>query len=400
MCAVYAFMRYCDDIADDPERAGATSGACWRSGARRSTARPTGSTKTAGYCPAFHDTVRKFGIPLEYFHQLIDGASMDLSIERYETFDQLYDYCYKVASVVGLVCIHIFGFDSPEAKKYAEYCGIAFQLTNILRDLREDASMGRVYLPEEDLWAFDYSADDLMHRVQRRAVPRLMRFEVDRARGYYNAALPLLQMVHGSGRPGLCAMIEIYSGILEKIEKSHYDVFSSRISLSTSQEAIDRGEDAAEVAPERRPAIPASVAVIGGGVAGLACACELVDAGCDVTLLEAANRLGGRARSFRDKETGELIDNCQHVILGCCEAAAGFLEKIGSLDQVEFADTIEFVGTGGERLRIRASLAAGSIPPAPIDAADRLPARGREAGAGRAALAGGHASAGCRGERA
>jgi phytoene synthase len=160
---------------------------------------------------------------------------MDLTTGKYDSFDQLYDYCYKVASVVGLVCIHIFGFDNPDAIKHAEFCGIAFQLTNILRDLREDAAMGRIYLPEEDLWAFGYTPDDLVHSVADERFMRLMKFEALRARCYYNAALPLISLVHKSGRPGLCAMIDIYSGILNKIEKSNYDVFKKRVSLSKMQ---------------------------------------------------------------------------------------------------------------------------------------------------------------------
>lgn len=234
MYAVYAFMRYCDDIADDPD---VNYDRCemlerWRNSldvSRRD------DREESLILPAFHDTVRRFDIPLAYFHQLIDGAAMDLSVDRYETFDQLYDYCYKVASVVGLVCIHIFGFDSPDAGIYAEYCGIAFQLTNILRDVKEDAANGRVYIPEEDLRAFDYSAEELISGPRDDRFKRLMRFEVDRARQYYDAAMPLVKMVNGAGRPGLCAMIDIYLGILDRIESKRYDVFSHSISLSRAQ---------------------------------------------------------------------------------------------------------------------------------------------------------------------
>lgn len=230
MCAVYAFMRYCDDIADDPTLNGDKRLMLkrWRESLDSAGRGDYGDSRVL---PAFHHAVRKFGIPLGYFHELIDGASMDLSARNYETFDQLYDYCYKVASVVGLVCIHIFGFDSPEAKRRAEYCGIAFQLTNILRDVAEDAAMGRIYIPTEDLWAFGYNRDDLNRQVMDDRFERLMRFEVSRARCYYNAAGPLVPLVHASGRSGLCAMMGIYSGILDEIERRHYDVFSGRISL-------------------------------------------------------------------------------------------------------------------------------------------------------------------------
>lgn len=231
MCAVYAFMRYCDDLADDPDL-----------NLNRVDMLDRWRRSLDGDCccdslilPAFRDTVERFNIPLEYFHQLIDGASMDLSIDHYHTFEELYDYCYKVASVVGLVCIHIFGFDSPDARKYAEYCGIAFQLTNILRDLKEDVASGRVYLPEEDLHAFRYTAEDLASQIRDDRFTRLMRYEVARARGYYKAALPLIDLVHESGRPGLCAMIEIYSSILNAIERNRYDVFGHRISVPTSR---------------------------------------------------------------------------------------------------------------------------------------------------------------------
>ncbi len=140
-----------------------------------------------------------------------------------------------MASVVGLVCIHIFGFDTPAAKEYAEQLGIAFQLTNILRDIKEDAEMGRIYIPEEDLLAFDYREEDLLNQVRDERFNALMTFEVMRARCYYKSAVPLLNLVHESGRAGLFAMIKIYSGILDRIEQSNYDVFANRISLSKAK---------------------------------------------------------------------------------------------------------------------------------------------------------------------
>ena len=231
MCAVYAFMRYCDDIADDPAFPSDRELMLtqWRDCLNDSAEGRFGSSPIL---PAFHDTLTRFGIPPEYFHLLIDGAASDLSVSSYDTFDQLYDYCYMVASTVGLVCIHIFGFDSPDATKHAEYCGIAFQLTNILRDLKEDVSMGRVYIPAEDLWAFNYGADELAQGVCDERYRNMMRFEVGRARDFYRAAVPLVPLIHKSGRPGLCAMIDIYSSILDQIESNNYDVFAKHILLS------------------------------------------------------------------------------------------------------------------------------------------------------------------------
>lgn len=231
MCAVYAFMRFCDDIADDDayKHNRLAMLAAWRESIDQAM---RGDYSAGPIMPAFHDTLTRFDIPPELFHELVDGAAMDLQATSYESFDQLYDYCYKVASVVGLVCIRIFGFDSPEAAKHAEFCGIAFQLTNILRDLKEDASMGRVYIPEEDLWAFGYEKDELIHGISDERFHRLMKFEVLRAKCYYAAALPLLDLVHPSGKPGLAAMISIYYSILDKIERSDYDVFGGEMSLS------------------------------------------------------------------------------------------------------------------------------------------------------------------------
>ncbi len=232
MCAVYAFMRYCDDIVD--EEAGEADKENRLNACREFLDRAYGETPAdgGGLLPAFRDTVGRFDIPRAYFDAIIDGAQMDLTVTRYATFEDLYQYCYRVASAVGLVCIHIFGFNGAEAKKHAESCGIAFQLTNILRDLREDAGMGRIYLPQEDLNAFGYPEERLQNGLLDDSYRRLMEFQVERARSYYDAALPLLPQVQSSSRACLAAMIGIYRACLEEIPRRQYDVYSQRIGLS------------------------------------------------------------------------------------------------------------------------------------------------------------------------
>jgi phytoene synthase len=227
MCAIYAFMRYCDDLSDEP---GATRAAIerWRAEMEEALA---GRFSGHPVWPAFYHTVRRFGIPHDYFREMIAGVFSDLEPRVFETFDQLYRYCYQVASVVGLTTIHIFGFDTRSALPLAEKCGVAFQLTNILRDIREDAERGRIYLPAEDLRRFGVSADDL--RAGRRNGPfeRLMAFEAERARAYYNESRPLLDLIHPRSRKSLWALIAIYSRLLERIEESGFDVFRQRVRL-------------------------------------------------------------------------------------------------------------------------------------------------------------------------
>ena len=231
MCAVYAFMRHCDDIVD--EEAGEADKKTRLNAWRETLDDAYGGTPAdGGLLPAFRDTVRRFDIPRAYFDAIIDGAEMDLAVTRYATFEDLYQYCYRVASAVGLVCIHIFGFQGKEAERYAESCGIAFQLTNILRDIREDAGMGRIYLPLEDLDAFGYSEEDVRRGIFDDTFRRLMVFQVERARGYYDEALPLLPLVQPSSRACLAAMIGIYRACLEEIPRRQYDVYSRRVSLS------------------------------------------------------------------------------------------------------------------------------------------------------------------------
>jgi phytoene synthase len=146
---------------------------------------------------------------------------------------ELYDYCYHVASVVGLTVVHIFGFDSPDALKLAEKCGVAFQLTNILRDVREDAEQGRVYLPEEDLERFGVPPQELRSREASSKLRALLAFEAQRAREHYRESAPLIGMVHHGSRASLRALIGIYSRLLDRIVASNYEVLAQRIRVPT-----------------------------------------------------------------------------------------------------------------------------------------------------------------------
>jgi len=234
MCAVYAFMRYCDDLSDEP---GASRSAMdrWRQALTKALAGKPDANPT---WPAFLDAVERYQIPHRYFYEMIDGVASDLEPRAIENFDELYRYCYRVASVVGLTTIHIFGFTSPDAIPLAEKCGIAFQLTNILRDIREDTEMGRVYLPAEDLQRFGVELDDIRHARRTGRFGRLMDFEIDRARRYYQESAPLLNLIQPKARPSLWALIAIYSNLLDHIAEAHYDVLTRRISLSTGEKIL------------------------------------------------------------------------------------------------------------------------------------------------------------------
>src|SRR5438094_3391100 len=227
LCALYAFMRHADDISDSDQ---AIKDKCeglkgWRVALERALDGCYGSSRIL---PAFHHTVKQFKIPAAYFHDLMEGAEMDLTVRVYPTFKFLERYCYCVAGTVGLCCVHVFGFQDSIALELAPKLGIAFQLTNILRDIPEDYSMGRVYLPEEDLTRFGRPAADLASDVATPPFTELMRFEAARAWQYYAAGAPLLNFIHADSRAALWTLMRIYSRILEKIEAIGYDVLAQR----------------------------------------------------------------------------------------------------------------------------------------------------------------------------
>jgi phytoene synthase len=245
LSAVYAFMRRCDDIVDDntlssDERHNKL--AEWMDNVHRAlAAQPTDDPVLL----ALTDAARTYQIPIGLLDQLAYGTAADLGqgppgasaaplVARYQTFDQLREYCYGVASVVGLVCIRIFGYRDPAAEPLAERCGLAFQLTNIIRDVKEDVGMGRVYFPQEDLARCGLEAADLGTPDIARIRPLLV-LEADRARDCYRAGEELIGLVNEDSQPALWVLIAIYRRLLEKIAASQYDVFTERIRLTVPE---------------------------------------------------------------------------------------------------------------------------------------------------------------------
>jgi 15-cis-phytoene synthase len=284
ICAIYAFMRQADDLADDEslprdERRRRLDDwqAHWRGVCH-------GGDSSDLIFVAVRDAVERFDIPLNLLDELVAGVAMDLDRpsvdchpnnvcqpdnvchperaqrvegpasradgatvgdqppDTYATFDDLYRYCYLVASVVGLVSIRIFGYTDPRAEKLAEETGIAFQLTNILRDVAEDAARNRVYLPLEDLAAHNVPLDSLLHRnagapptVNERA---LLAAIAQRAEGFYQSAQELLPLIDRESRPALWVLVSIYHRLLKRIEQANYDVFTTRASVPMPQKLV------------------------------------------------------------------------------------------------------------------------------------------------------------------
>ncbi len=258
ICAVYAFMRHADDIADDestPRDVRRIQMQKFIDGWHDAAAR--GSDDPVFF--ALADAQKRFNIPLELLDSLVRGTAMDLMEESgsspaqganarniatapqqkiaYRTFQDLYTYCYYVASVVGLVCIRIFGYHDPRAEKLAEECGVAFQLTNIIRDVKEDALAGRIYLPEEDMAKFGVGWESLAEIGGKSPVPdsirSLLEFEAERARGYYRAGEELQSLIDEDSRAALWVLVTIYQRLLKRIAEKQYDVFHGKVRLRT-----------------------------------------------------------------------------------------------------------------------------------------------------------------------
>ena len=382
ICAVYAFMRRADDISDDESLPKATrreNMSAWLADWHQSAER--GVSENPVFL-ALNDARLRCNIPLSLLDQLVEGTAMDLDEEHganetFATFPDLYRYCYLVASVVGLVCIRIFGYSDPRAEKLAEELGVAFQLTNILRDVREDAERGRVYLPVSDLERHNLTPQSLSAAAVTGNAPsieiRVMLAEqAGRAEQFYRSGTALLPLIDADSRPALWVLISIYHRLLTRILGADLDVFTTRIAVPTREKLwlLFRGllrTLAVRLVPGRRSMDmrghrieivhpgkhSGTVAIIGAGVAGLAAATALAKAGYTVTVFERRPYVGGRASSYLHPASGEVIDNCQHILLGCCTNLRSFLEEIGRSESVAWTEAITYIEPGGRRSVLR-----------------------------------------------
>lgn len=232
MYTVYAFCKEVDSAVDDAPPGSDPKEAVSRW--RAEVAAVYGGMPTHPVAISLAEHVKRLAIPQEYFDELINGVEMDLSTTRYVTFDELSRYCYRVACVVGLICLHIFGARDPRAKDYAINLGMAFQLTNILRDIGADADRGRLYLPLEDLRKFGCQEESLLHRRDSPPFQALMAFECARAYQFYDKARATLEALPAADRRALLPaemMRGVYARILDRIERAGYRVFDARISV-------------------------------------------------------------------------------------------------------------------------------------------------------------------------
>ena len=254
LAALYAFMRLIDDVSDEGQNLAAKQRglARWRTAldqvitgqeqvldGNAAVVSPVATLQGAEeILPALVDTMQRYNMPARYLHDLISGAEMDLTVRFYPTFDRLREYCYRVAGTVGLTCTHVFGFRDARALDLAEKLGLAFQLTNIIRDVHEDHKLGRVYLPEEDLARYGVSVEDFGRDEATLGMRELLRSEADRAWQLYEEGSALLGLIDEDSRGALWLLVHTYSALLGRIEALDFAVFGEKIRLSKAEKMI------------------------------------------------------------------------------------------------------------------------------------------------------------------
>ncbi|VVM07678.1 All-trans-phytoene synthase [Methylacidimicrobium cyclopophantes] len=341
MATFYGFCRVVDDVADSPSLSLAQKQegiAFWRAEIAR--AYQGGSRSPLG--KELAAVVRRYGVDREALEEIVNGVEMDLRQSRYRNFAELAVYCRRVASAVGFVSIEIFGCRRPESRHYAEDLGMAFQLTNILRDVQKDAAVGRVYLPEDELSEFGLGVDDILHQRWSQGMHDLCLFQYLRAKHYFARSL---RWIHPEDRRRLVAseaMRSVYEAILEKIRKADFRVFSEAGHLGKLERF---GRLVAGLlgfyrhqSPPWNP--PRQVVVLGAGFAGMAAAVEATLSGDRVTLREARAEVGGRAGSFLEAKSGEKLDTGQHLLMGCYHQTLRLVSRLGAERKLLWIDPL------------------------------------------------------------
>ncbi len=408
MMALYAFARLADDATD----AAPNPSASWcvndwhlwidrltdasRPGPREANL----PTELSSVRPALADAVQRFSIPINMLHEIVRGVDMDMTPTEYRSWDALRQYCFRVASAVGICCTAIWSSGPPRATddltwQAAVDCGLAFQLTNILRDLREDAQRGRLYLPTDDLARFGIDRAEALKFLSAHpasALPStggwngLLTVQCERAKALFNRGWAVSRSLEPDGRRMFSLMWHTYRNLLAQIERDPVAVFRQRQRLSFgsrssliaqhlftpwfskvikareqcapaklfSSNLRSNAEDYEQLTAPKLHAQSMRVAVIGGGLAGINAALDLARHGCQVTLFEAKSRLGGRAGSFHDVPTGAAIDYCQHVGMKCCTQLRRWIAKTDQQDSWKTQEELHFVSRTGVPITVRA----------------------------------------------
>ncbi len=355
MSVFYAFCRVVDDIADDavlPREEKVARLEAWR---RDINLCYTGEPRQP-LARELAPVLRDYLIPPALMQEIIDGVAMDLDNVRYATWEGLRQYCYRVASCVGLVSIEIFGYRNPGTRRYAELLGLAFQTTNILRDVRTDLAQGRIYIPDEDFERAGWSAAELERGIIDHRALRTFKLMAARSEHFYAAAERALPPEDRPAMIAAQAMRRVYYGVLRKIRRHGCDTWnhSGRLGKFAKLRLLWQSDPPAH----RRPALRRAhdIAVLGAGCAGLAAAFALARAGHRVTLVEARQTAGGRTHSFPDPETGDILDNGQHILMGCYKETLSLLDEAGATPDLHPSPraNIAYLNGAGGLSRLRA----------------------------------------------
>lgn len=378
MDALYAFARQADDLVDRnlPAQQRQTELDNFRGDLSAALA----GEPAPQLMVAVADTVQRFNIAPKLLHHLLDGMADDLTAQVPATFAELRAYCYRAASAIGLACLPVWGCTDERATPPAIDCGIAFQLTNILRDLREDAQRGRCYLPFDELKRFGLVSPLQVDQPWTPELAELIEFQIARARSHYESAAETARYLPPPGRRVFALMLARYRLILAAIQGDPSRVLRERIAPSWPRKFVAAVGALRSSWPKVQSPDPASkstlhlelgraaqptagfprVAIVGGGLAGLAAAVALCQRGLHVELFESRHKLGGRAGSYVDQESGELIDHCQHVAMGCCTTFLDFCRQTKIDGLLTRHRRLHFFGPRGERCDFDRS---GWLPP-------------------------------------